>query len=222
MLLALVAVLPALRLGSLGRRIFRGANRPWGILDPDLLPQSRVPAWCQGVDWFDKRVRAGRSTPALASATTTISFKPRDNEFAGGIFTSDISIQYARGDRKQRGVFFGGNLDIAYFDYLNEPTIGDQAPTGALLPAAESTIGQEILSEADGRSIRDGQDPFEFGYGAYVGIKGAKTTVTLNGSFSQDNGNSIDQQRQDREAQRQSSDNYSVGLNATRRLARDL
>ena len=197
-------------------------GRPWGYV-PD--PESAAPA-------PSASLVPGRGVVLQASEGWSVDtgvgisyddnqFQTPENEFAGGILTGDISLRYARGDRQARGVFFGGNFDLAYFDYLKEPIIGDRSRDGEEpLPGAETPLGQEILSEADGRSIRDGQDPFELAYGIYVGVKGVKTTVRLSGSFAQDNGNSTDQQRQDGEGLRRSSDNYSVSLNATRQLAR--
>jgi hypothetical protein len=144
----------------------------------------------------------------------TTSLRPQIISSQGGGFTSDLSLYYARGDQKKRGVFFGGYLDIAYFDYLKEPVIGEQRPPDA------PTLPGEPLSPLEGRSPRDGQEPFELDFGAYVGIKGAKTTVRLSGAFSEDNGNSTDQQRQDREALRRASKDYTVGLTARREIGR--
>lgn len=197
-------------------------SRPWGyIADPESSAPIPSPSLVPGRGLVQQASEGWSFGAGVGLSYDDNQFQTPDNEFAGGIFTSDVSIRYARGDRKQRGVFFGGNLDIAYFDYLKEPIIGDQnVEADAALPGAESPVGQEILSSAEGRSIRDGQDPFEYSYGAFVGVKGVKTTVTLSGTYIKDNGNSTDQQRQNRESLRRSSDSYVVNLGITRRLGR--
>jgi hypothetical protein len=133
-------------------------------------------------------------------------FKTRDNESASTVMTSDLSLHYARGESKRRGLFFGADFNIAYFDYFDEPKIG-----GGTLAAGETLPEQ---------SQSDERDPFEFGYSGYVGLRGAKTTITLNGTFDQDNGNSTDQRRQQRESLRQSSTSYLIGLDLHRQLSR--
>ena len=68
------------------------------------------------------------------------------------------------------------------------------------------------------------QEPFENAFGGFVGLRGARTSVTLNGTFAQNNGDIINQQRIEQQTQveslRNQSNDYSLAFSARRALRR--
>ncbi|RYD29707.1 MAG: hypothetical protein EOP86_21270 [Verrucomicrobiaceae bacterium] len=68
--------------------------------------------------------------------------------------------------------------------------------------------------------LNEGREPFEHGWSGTVGVKGSQTTLTLTGTFRQNNGNSVNQALQDPETLQATSNDYSLNLNAVRKLRR--
>ncbi len=68
--------------------------------------------------------------------------------------------------------------------------------------------------------LNEGREPFSHNLSGFIGVKGAQTTVTLSGSFLQDNGNGLDQARQTRETVQSESNDYNLSLAASRTLRR--
>jgi hypothetical protein len=68
--------------------------------------------------------------------------------------------------------------------------------------------------------LNEGREPFSHNVSGFIGVKGAQTTITLSGNLVQDNGNSLNQARQQAETLQSESTDYSFNLAASRTLRR--
>ncbi len=140
-----------------------------------------------------------------------IDFGPIVQGFSGSLGTSvthDTNI-FQDAEDPVSGMMLSTDLNLSFH-------LGQRKPIGGFLGIDYSLAYFHYLDE----ELNEGREPWEHNFSGLVGVKGARTTVTLTGSFVQNNGGANNAVRIERETFQERSNEYSVSLSAIRRLRR--